>query len=644
MAISVHKRGNRLRSSHQWGGVMIATPLMLVGGLMLFGLAYDGYRAYRENIEQDRRARSIGVVALKAYQRAGCSYDRDGNNAGRVTFALNAAMNAVDIKDVTARAIPAVTLPSSGPVEVVFEDTSGPSLAKVVVRLGSLSSADDTSLEGLNPCKVVPFTGLNLSASAVDNWEAGQPFDSGLIPSNFNWRQYLAWNLDLLGSGLDTEIEAKRHFAWHGKREGRLVGYDNWEAGQPFQSGLIPSDFDWKQYLISNLDLVGAGLDTEIEAKRHFAKYGLEEGRSGYTSSRQEAHQFIGAEVRVSGLSSTMRNGGFARLFGINTLGRSNSQVLVVRDMVRHPLQGDEVQPLQVAEIEIGSNPPIFRRPVLDRSKVSYTMSMDVLIERTGSGWRNIFSPSDVDCCNNVTRRPALFISGLNDYSRPNAVHIVHGTTPSADSSFGTGDHNGNNRHIVTSFTATPGVYFNVTWTVDNGRLTTYINGVPDAAGSTTGDFTWGEENWRWNSFLTQHPTRTENTAGSVKVKNVYWWNRPLAAAEIASLRSSGDSATLFQHCTFGSEPNGWQIAVRPGRYSNISSLGVNQRHLSSLRVPPGMKVILYEGVDFQGRSVTLTGDSPCLTTLGFNDATSSLVVEKDAVDSAPYRFVEPAQ
>jgi len=115
---------------------MIAIPLMMVAALMLFGLVYDGYRVYRENIEQDRRARSIGAIALKAYQRAGCEYDRNDNNAGRVKFAFNAAMSAVDIKDVSARAVPELTLPSSSPIEVAFKNIS---CSLVVVRLGSLS-------------------------------------------------------------------------------------------------------------------------------------------------------------------------------------------------------------------------------------------------------------------------------------------------------------------------------------------------------------------------------------------------------------------------------------------------------------------------------------------------------------------------
>jgi|GEM_PF-4252294 len=768
MAISVHNRGDRIRSSHQWGGVMFATPIMFVATLMLFGLAYDGYRVYRENIEQDRLARSIGVVALKAYRTAGCDYDRDGDNAGRVKFALNAAMNTVDIKDISANSIPAISLPSSGPVEVVFEDTSGPSLGKVVVRLGSLSSSDDTSLEGLNPCSIEPVTGLTLSPSAVDNWE----------------------------------------------------------AGQPFQSGLIPSDFDWKQYLASNLDLVRANIDTEIESKRHFAKYGLNEGRSGYVLKRQEAHQFIGADVKVFGLSSTRRSGGFARLFGVQTLGRSNSPVLAVLDISKPEPQYAPAQPLQIAEIEIGTNPPAFRKPVIDPSKVSYTMSMDVMIERTGSSWRNIFNSGDLDCCDATTRRPALFISG-NDSGRPNVIHLVHGTSAGYDPSFGTGDYNGNNRYVMTSFAATPGVYFNITWTVDNGRLTTYINGVPDSTGSTTGGFNWAEQNWRWNAYLTQWPTRPQNTEGSVKVKNVYWWNRSLAASEVrplqvseieigtnppvfkkpvidrskvsytmsmdvtiertasswrnilnssikdccdettrrpavfitgneqgpanrivlvhgqtspgdnnkhvitsfaatpgvpfnltwtvdngrlttyvngvpdptgstiggfnwaeenwswnsyltqlpnrtqntegsvkvknvnwwnrplapgeiaqlSSVLSSSGGATLSQHCV--SDPiyeKGWIVAVQPGRYPNIAALGVPQKHLSSLRVQKGMRVTLYEDLDFLGKSVTLTGDTPCLLSMDFNDATSSIVVEKDGAEPVLYRFVEPAQ
>lgn len=476
MASSLRRKMGSSRWLRESGNVIVGAPFMVIGLLMGFGVTYSGYRVYQENIEQDRRARSIGLAALKAYDLAGCEYDHVNRNAGRVRFAVDAARRAMDVENVESMPLPSISIPAggtSGPIEAVFEDSTGGTRGKVTLRLGSVDDMSDGTLGVLKPC-VAATTYLNLTTPQVDDW----------LPN------------------------------------------------QPFQASLIPADFDWRTYLATYPDLTAHNppLDTEAEARRHFALYGVHEaGRTVWTPRHREAHEFIAAEVTVHGLSSTDRSGQFAKLFGVNSLSRSTSKVVVVRDV--------GVQSLQVGEIEIGSNPPAFRKPVLDRSKVSYTMSMDVLIERTGTGWRNIFNSGNLDCCDPTTRRPAVFISGT-DLGSANRVHIVHGASAGGGNGYGA-DHDGNNRYIVTSFAATPGAYFNLTWTVHNGTLTTYINGIPDPTGVNTGSFTWAEENWRWNGYLTQFPSRIQNTAGSVKVKNVLWWNRPLSPGEVQTLQGA---------------------------------------------------------------------------------------------------------
>jgi predicted chitinase len=52
---------------------------------------------------------------------------------------------------------------------------------------------------------------------------------------------------------------------------------------------------------------------------------------------------------------------------------------------------------------------------------------------------------------------------------------------------------------------------------------------------------------------------------------------------------------------------------------------------ISSLRVPPGMKVTLYEDTYFQGKSKTFTQDTPYVGD-DFNDLTSSIIVENDVI------------
>lgn len=191
-------------------------------------------------------------------------------------------------------------------------------------------------------------------------------------------------------------------------------------------------------------------------------------------------------------------------------------------------------QALQVNEVDISASPPTFTPPTGLTSNVSYTMSMDVNIAQAGPSWRNIMNNGAHDCCDATTRRPAVFITG-NDVAPANRIHIVHGATQD------------NNKNIITSFAATPGTYFNLTWVVDGGTLTTYINGTRDANGSVSATFNWGspvQNTWRWNQYLSEYKTRTANTAGAVKVKNVYWFNRPLSAAEVTTLTSSSTTSS----------------------------------------------------------------------------------------------------
>ena len=97
------------------------------------------------------------------------------------------------------------------------------------------------------------------------------------------------------------------------------------------------------------------------------------------------------------------------------------------------------------------------------------------------------------------------------------------------------------------------------------------------------------------------------------------------------------NSITLFQHCTFGDYQPGFVATIKPGRYASMAELGSGElgwsmdNQVSSLRIPPGTQVTLYDGENFTGNSITLTEDAGCLnaSTQNFNDLTSSLVVER---------------
>ncbi len=85
-------------------------------------------------------------------------------------------------------------------------------------------------------------------------------------------------------------------------------------------------------------------------------------------------------------------------------------------------------------------------------------------------------------------------------------------------------------------------------------------------------------------------------------------------------------SATLFEHCSYG----GYAAALPVGSYtlSQLKAMGVKNDDISSLKVPAGLKVMLYEHDNFQGRVLMFTGDDGCLVDNSANDMLSSIRVE----------------
>ena len=102
------------------------------------------------------------------------------------------------------------------------------------------------------------------------------------------------------------------------------------------------------------------------------------------------------------------------------------------------------------------------------------------------------------------------------------------------------------------------------------------------------------------------------------------------------------EGITFYLHAAFAGPSQAVNVDVRDlGKVDGPCSSGAEGERptwsdcMSSLRVISGWTVILYEDKDFHGRSVTLTADTPNLTTLAgpcdgsFNDCVSSLKVTK---------------
>ena len=82
----------------------------------------------------------------------------------------------------------------------------------------------------------------------------------------------------------------------------------------------------------------------------------------------------------------------------------------------------------------------------------------------------------------------------------------------------------------------------------------------------------------------------------------------------------------IFQHCDYA----GYSASLPIGSYdlNKLRSLGVKNDDLSSIQVPNGYRVTLYEHDGYQGKTVIRTQDEKCLVTESFNDLTSSIKVE----------------
>ena len=64
---------------------------------------------------------------------------------------------------------------------------------------------------------------------AGDNWlkslaaaQQGPLTGADGLPKDFDWRAYLAYYPDLSENGINSEVEAQRHYLKHGRREGRI--------------------------------------------------------------------------------------------------------------------------------------------------------------------------------------------------------------------------------------------------------------------------------------------------------------------------------------------------------------------------------------------------------------------------------------
>ena len=134
-----------------------------------------------------------------------------------------------------------------------------------------------------------------------------------------------------------------------------------------------------------------------------------------------------------------------------------------------------------------------------------------------------------------------------------------------------------------------------------------------------------------------------------VSSSTIYWFVAGFIALLIASFltafpakaqvydtrdyqRQSHAYVTVYEDCDF----RGKSREISVGDYQNIRDLGLGNDKLSSMRVPRGLELELYEDERFRGESATINRDVSCLDRR-WNDKASSLRVVYDERDRGRY-------
>ena len=83
--------------------------------------------------------------------------------------------------------------------------------------------------------------------------------------------------------------------------------------------------------------------------------------------------------------------------------------------------------------------------------------------------------------------------------------------------------------------------------------------------------------------------------------------------------------AEFYEHCDYKGDVSKLGI----GDYK-MEEMGIRNDGISSVKVPKGLKVTLYDHDNFEGSKLEITSDIPCLNKFNFEDSTSSIKIEKN--------------
>ena len=121
--------------------------------------------------------------------------------------------------------------------------------------------------------------GINTKELATKHYyEQGMKEKRKIKTFTFDWTQYIAINDDLIDRGLITKEKAEDHYIENGYMEGRRI---------------ILKDFDWEFYIYFNNHLIHTGINTQTKAIKHWIEYGKSEGLITTIKPLEESYKKI---------------------------------------------------------------------------------------------------------------------------------------------------------------------------------------------------------------------------------------------------------------------------------------------------------------------------------------------------------------
>lgn len=87
----------------------------------------------------------------------------------------------------------------------------------------------------------------------------------------------------------------------------------------------------------------------------------------------------------------------------------------------------------------------------------------------------------------------------------------------------------------------------------------------------------------------------------------------------------------FYEHIFYNTDNKGFEVRLPIGRYTvaKLNSSGIKNDKVSSIKIPDGLEVVIYEDDNFKGKFHILNKSISSLFAIGANDKTSSVVIRK---------------